>query len=436
MGLIAATVKWEGVAKSRADKLLFIGSGVARMGPMNRITTAVLLLMLATLPARADLPAGFNWSDDNVRSLAEKNPGALASANPSERAKIVGVLMDGSSSARAAIIPVLQQASPVDRFKTTQILDRSDATDVRKVYDSLSSGDQAKLLQLQQASGDAAKSAGLLETGIISDNDDTAFPTAFTPDGPYQFNGAADFYKMVGLGTDGKGDPSNIHYVSARLPVFFPDSRARLAAAGLPDGTFDGDKSVTRFVFGGLDGIQTSKIQNIDLWLKLHPDQRFVFLGDSLQRDPEVYDWVLKNHPDQVEMVLIHKAGGPVRNPADYKGEVFFDDYAQATRIVEAAGIPQPGAKQPDRTPDIASLPLPDTDVSKLTAAESHENFLTKAWDFLKENVGDLFHKPAAAAPAKADLTDERGPRTGPGITDVLTRDMAEQDPKDAAEGK
>jgi hypothetical protein len=387
------------------------------------ITTCLVLLLASS--ARADLGAGFNWDPAAVSALARKNPAAFDAASPDERARAVAILMNGSTADRAAMVSVLGRAQPLDNFETFKTLDRTDATTVRKVYDSLDKTGQAKLLQLTQDSGKAGTAAGLQQLGIVSDNDDTAFPTTYTPDGPYTFKGSGDFYRLLAEGTDGKGDPGNVHYVSARLPALFTSSRERLAAAGMPSGTFDGDKNIFRFVFGGLDGIQQSKIENIDLWLKLHPGERFVFLGDSLQRDPEVYEWVLKNHPDQVEMVMIHKAGGPVRDPAAYKGEVFFDDYTQATEIVRDAGVVQPGARLPG-PPDLAGLPLPNTDVSKITASEAKESFLTKAKDFFEENVLSIFKRAPKAAPvadpAKAPAADVTADKTYSDIRASMTR--------------
>ncbi len=357
-------------------------------------------------------------------------------------AKTVAGLLGGSSADRARMMSLLASESDLDRFETLRILDRTDGTTVRKVYDALDASGRNQLLSLTKSAGDAGTRAGLQEVGIVSDNDDTAFPTNYTPNGPYAFKGSAAFYKLVAFGTDGKGDPANVHYVSARIPLFFGDSRMRLEAAGLPDGTFDGDTSVLRFIFGGLNGIQKSKIENIDLWIKLHPGQRFVFLGDSLQRDPEVYKWVLENHPEAVEAVLIHKAGGPARNPADYKGMIFFDDYTQAAEIVRDRGIVQPGAKLPEKAPDLADLPLPNTDVSKINAAEAARPWYDKVADgfshFFEENVFSLWHRPkgvSAAKPedARDDASDVRGARTS-GMTEYLKgRIEGEIDPEKKA---
>jgi hypothetical protein len=388
---------------------------------MRPYTITILLLALASI-ARAD--------------------------NASDTAAQVAKLMGGSAADKAQALTLLQGESDLDRFQTFRLLDRSDATDVATIYGALDANGQAQLKALTQSAGSAGSNAGLQQTGIVSDNDDTAFPTDFTPDGPYQFNGAAAFYNKVGLGTDGKGDPSNIHYVSARLPALFADSRARLKAAGLPDGTFQGDDNVERFTFGGLDGIQQSKIEDINLWLDLHPGQKFVFLGDTLQRDPEVYEAILQSHPSQVEAILIHKAGGPVRAPAQYKGEVFFDNYTQAYDTAVKMGIPQPGAKLNPDVPDPSTLPLPDTDVSALNAAEAKVGVLSKIGDFFKENLGDLFHKPAPtpAAPPATDATaaakPEDGvtppPPRGVGLTSVLDQRVqgAADGDKDAAEDR
>jgi len=357
---------------------------------MRYLTLSLALLLLVAAPVRAD-------SND-------------------DRAKQLGPQIDDHAD---QVLRALSQLSDTDRFLTMRALDRGNETTVRVLYDHLDDASKAQLLDLCKKSGDAAKKTGLLQTGIISDVDDTALPSQYTPDGPFAFKGSQEFYKAVGLGTDGKGDPANIHFVSARLPIFYDNTIERLKAAGMPLGTMDGDSDFNRFAFGGLDGIQQSKIENIDLWLKLHPDQRFVFMGDTLQRDPEVYDWVIKNHPESVEAVLIHKAGGIDRNPADYQGETFFDTYGDAMKIVTDRGIPQPGARLPARGEDVDGIPLPSTNVDNIKP----KGFFGKAWDFIVENVASLWHreKVAPADTAKKDARGfERGPSETRGVTGLL----------------
>jgi hypothetical protein len=365
---------------------------------MRNFTLGLALLFLMAAPVRAD-------SND-------------------DRAGVLGPQIDDQSS---QVLDTLSQLSDTDRFLTMRALDRGNDTTVRRLYDHLDDAGKAKLLDLCKKSGDAAKAAGLLQTGLISDVDDTAIPTDYTPDGVWKFEGAPEFYRLVSRGTDGAGDPANLHFVSARLPIFYGNTKERLEAAGMPIGTMDGDADPVRFATGGLDGIQTSKIENLDLWLKLHPNQRFVFMGDTLQRDPEVYEWVVKNHPEAVEAVLIHKAGGPARDPAAFKGETFFDTYADATRIVTDRGIPQLGARLPDHSDDPNTLPLPSTDVSNI----KKPGFLTKVWNFMKENVGSLFHHEKAPVAAKAETPK---PSVTEGMTNIL-QDRVQEATK-AGEGR
>ncbi len=355
---------------------------------MRKLGLATLLLLLGLgAPARADLPKGFDWSDEHIWSLARNDPAAFGDASPAERQRIIQTLVmcpnqsagfpaevqPGQLNTRVhAAIGVLGQASDEDRFKTLQLLDRSGDVNVKELYTSLDRDGQRELVTMVKAAGDAGTAAGLQQTGAIADNDDTSFPTQYHPNGYIGFKDAGKAFKAVVLGSDGKGNPGNMHYVSARSPLTPPS--LRLAAAGMPKGTKDyrtnlGDELT------GLDGIQDSKVNNIKRWLMLHPGQRFVFWGDTIQRDPEVYRNFIRTNPDQVQLVMIHKAGGKnidpetgkTRDPANYQGEIFFDDYDQALAILKQYGVIQPGAKLGEKV-DLSTLPAPDTDVSKIHA--------------------------------------------------------------------
>jgi hypothetical protein len=361
-----------------------IGQGVGEAAIEGGINGALLE------PAMRLVGAPVSRALAGDEAVTELSPEETARLSPGDRAQRIGELVGGSAADREAALGLLASASDLERFETLRALDRSNDTTVRRVYDALDDQGKARFLELAQTAAKAASAAGAQPIGVVSDCDDTAFPTQYTPDGVFSFKGSADFYRLLSTGTDGQGDPGNLHFVTARIPELLLDTRARIEAAGLPSGTFDGDASISRFLFGGLDGIEQSKIENLDLWFKLHPGQKFVLLGDSLQRDPEVYAWAIKNHPDQVEAVLIHRAGGPVRDPAGFQGQIWFDDYGQAQEIVRNLGIAQPGARQPSTPLDLSSLPPPDTDVSQLTAQEKSEGFFTKVKDQVEENVGSL----------------------------------------------
>jgi hypothetical protein len=207
--------------------------------------TSLTLLLLAGA-ARADLPKNFDWDEDAVSKVASRHPEQLDGATPVERARIVAVLLGNDD--HSGVVKVLERAPALDRFQTLSVLDRSNDTTVRKVYDALDKGEQARLLTLVQEAGNAGTAAGRQQVGIVSDCDDTAFPTAFTPDGATTFKGSGDFFRLVEGGSDGKGDPGNLHFVTARPPILFGSTRERLEAAGMPSGTFDGDSDMKRWI--------------------------------------------------------------------------------------------------------------------------------------------------------------------------------------------
>jgi hypothetical protein len=396
----------------------------------HKIGLATLLLLVAfATPARAELVDrngnSFGpYDTPKVWDAVQHSPGAFKNATPEELEAAVRTFLMGPREGSPfgtemkpgelavkgkAVLCALAQVDDLTRWKTLRLLDRRDDANVVEIFGALQGAavdgkgwslEQLQLLELVRSAGAAGTAAGLQQLGVISDNDDTAFPTQFHPNGFLAYKGAADFYKLLVGGTDGTGDRANLHYVSARPPFMGLNSLIRHRASGLGAGTTQGNEKIG-YALRGLDGIQASKEENIRLWLMLHPGQRFVCLGDTIQRDPEVYRTFLRDpaFQDQIELVLIHKAGGLTRNPADYAGEIFFGDYDEARKIVLGQGtpaiaqVPQPGARLPAKI-DLSKLPLPDTDVSKI-----HEDTGAKeVLDFVGE-TGLSFGKVAVADP-------------------------------------
>jgi phosphatidate phosphatase APP1 len=138
----------------------------------------------------------------------------------------------------------------------------------------------------------------------------------------------------------------------------------------MPVGTFDTRTNMWGVLFGGLDDIEKSKVANIETWIALHPGQRFVFLGDTLQRDAETYETIRQRHPEAVAAVFIHEAGGPKRDKSKYSGETFFNTYPEAEALWTAHSAD--------------SMPLP-----ALTTASTHP--VEKTSGFFS-SVGSFFH--------------------------------------------
>lgn len=263
-------------------------------------------------------------------------------------ARAIDTLQRGKNSASksALILTLLRGACPLDRQKVLHLVDRGeDQYDVHHLlFEDLDDRDRDEAIALVNEAETAAKNAGTLELGVISDIDDTAAPMAYTPDGKDFFRGAGDIYNLIDLGTDGKGEPGDVHYVSARPGIFMGDIYGRLRRAGVPAGTIDSG-NFFKTIFGGLDGIESGKLEDIDRLLdSTHPAQTFVCLGDARQRDPEVYRETMKRHPGRIALVLIHRAGKD-RVESQFSGFVFFDDYPSITtevsKVVGPGGLPR-----------------------------------------------------------------------------------------------
>lgn len=98
-----------------------------------------------------------------------------------------------------------------------------------------------------------------------------------------------------------------VHYVSASPWQLFGPLREFLAAEGFPDGSFDlrsiklEGTGTLRLLLGGKRDKRKS-VKNILRWF---PHRKFLLIGDSGERDPEIYGWAARKFPDQVEMICI-----------------------------------------------------------------------------------------------------------------------------------
>lgn len=112
-------------------------------------------------------------------------------------------------------------------------------------------------------------------------------------------------------------DGAAFHYVSGSpWQLYRPLSEFLFQGAGLPEGTLH-MKTVTK----NLRSISTwrnlhelvsnelltyeQKIEQISLIFTHFPEREFILVGDSGERDPEVYRAILERFPDQVREIMI-----------------------------------------------------------------------------------------------------------------------------------
>ena len=101
------------------------------------------------------------------------------------------------------------------------------------------------------------------------------------------------------------------HYVSASPWQLYPDLSQFMQSSGFPQGLFHmklfrwKDSSFLNLFADPV----TYKMEIIEAILKRHPQRRFILVGDSGEKDPEVYGMIAREYPHQIERILIRKVG-------------------------------------------------------------------------------------------------------------------------------
>ncbi len=149
--------------------------------------------------------------------------------------------------------------------------------------------------------------------GVISDLDDTVVRSSATDllkmarivllsnaHTRLPFEGVGDFYRALQLGPSGE-DFNPIFYVSSSPWNLYDVLEDFLDVHGVPAGPlFLKDWSPTT-----LRDHDRHKLGVIRTLLATYPDLPFVLIGDSGERDPEIYRQIVHEHPDRIRAIYI-----------------------------------------------------------------------------------------------------------------------------------
>jgi phosphatidate phosphatase APP1 len=207
--------------------------------------------------------------------------------------------------------------------------------------------------------------------GVISDLDDTVLESGATDrlrmlriallsnaHRRLPFEGVASFYRALQRGRDGQAY-NPIFYVSSSPWNLFDLLEDFLDVNGIPRGPlFLRDWSPRGLQRAG----EQHKLSAIRSLLDTYPDMPFVLIGDSGERDPEIYQRVVHEHPGRCIAVYIREVTAGRRHAAtlaiaeDLRGHgvemLVGPDTAAAVEHARARGLIAPGADAgpgPDR---------------------------------------------------------------------------------------
>ncbi len=174
---------------------------------------------------------------------------------------------------------------------------------------------------------------------IISDIDDTILPTGATRTVTVirntffgnartrtPFPGIADFYSALVAGASG-GEDNPVFYVSSSPWNLYEFMVNFMAGHGLPAGAVmlrDIGVDESTFLHGSHDDHKLAEIRKI---MRTYPDLPAVLVGDSGQRDPEIYTTIATEHPGRILAIYLRAIGGA-------------DRHAQVEALADSSDVP------------------------------------------------------------------------------------------------
>ena len=117
---------------------------------------------------------------------------------------------------------------------------------------------------------------------------------------------------MAQLYSSWKDEGIAFHYVSSSPWQLFGPLNELLVGSGFPKGSFHlrsyrfGDPSVLKLLLAR----KRNKYNVIKSIFRMFPQRRFILVGDSGEKDPEIYGKVARKFPQQIERVLIRRVEG------------------------------------------------------------------------------------------------------------------------------
>lgn len=201
------------------------------------------------------------------------------------------------------------------------------------------------------------------ELGVISDLDETVIPEAKVDLSLPPFPGVRTLYRL--LEHRGGGQAGDVYYVTARVPEKVVDVPAYLAQHGVPGGPIETGTSGVPWI------AEPEKVKDCSSILDATGAQRFVLLGDSSHRDPEVYKKVVAKYPGRIVAAFIHKVTTTVE-PSRVEGLVLHESYAEVAATLYGLGeLTRAEAEEVVRDARAEGLAISEADAKALLDAHA-----------------------------------------------------------------
>lgn len=166
------------------------------------------------------------------------------------------------------------------------------------------------------------------ELGVVSDIDDTIKVTVVRDRKEMLRNTFLRPFKAV-TGMSAAYEKwaragATFHYVSGSPWALYPHLVRFMDESGFPSGSVHLKSLWKRGqVESEIEGSSVAhKLSNIEELFRSHPTRRFVMVGDSGEKDPEIYGELARRHPTRVRRILIRRA--PLSDESDARYQAAF----------------------------------------------------------------------------------------------------------------
>jgi hypothetical protein len=114
---------------------------------------------------------------------------------------------------------------------------------------------------------------------------------------------------------------AQFHYVSASPWQLYPPLAEFQEANGFPTGTFHLKEFrwKDRSFFDLFDSPEKYKLGVIEPLLRRFPNRRFILVGDSGEKDPEIYGTLVRKYPKQIDRIFIRDVTGEAADTPRYR---------------------------------------------------------------------------------------------------------------------
>ncbi|QSE98090.1 App1 family protein [Fulvivirga lutea] len=129
------------------------------------------------------------------------------------------------------------------------------------------------------------------------------------------FEGVAKFYEALQAGKN-INSKNPLFYVSSSEWNLYDFLEDFFEVRGIPKGPMmlqELKTSLWKIIFSG-GGTHSHKKESIAQLLNTFPEQKFILIGDSGQRDAEIYTSLAKEHPGRIELIYIRDVNKSKKN--------------------------------------------------------------------------------------------------------------------------